>query len=80
MRKSYLGGISNTHKRKVLAKNDMENLLEINGEKNMLRFLKVFKNHVDQIFDMADSYLIARTAFENNLKIYKPEETSNDFE
>lgn len=64
LRELLLSGQSNTKKRKILGKNDTENLLKLNGEKNMLKFLNLFSNYVDQLFDMTDAYLIARIKYE----------------
>ncbi len=50
LREIYLGGHSNTQKRKILGKNDAVNLLEENGEKYMLKFLRTFDKYVDQLY------------------------------
>lgn len=65
LRQQDITGSAGTKKRKILGENDTGHLLEINGEKNMIRFLKTFSPFTDQISDMADSYLIARSAFEH---------------
>ena len=76
LRKIYLGGASNTRKRKILGKNDTENLLRENGEKNMLRFIRVFGPHVDSVFDLCDAYLVGRSFYEPGLKSVRPKKNS----
>lgn len=69
LRTQHLSGASNTEKRKRLGENDTKCLLEENGEKYMLKFLRYLEHHADQLHDLTDSYLIGRTRYEKNLKI-----------
>lgn len=70
-RDEYISGHSNTGKRKILGKNDAFHILKENKERNMIEFLEMFSRHIDQLYDITDAILIARTKYEKDLKSLK---------
>jgi hypothetical protein len=57
-------GIEGKADRKQMAVNDIFELLPLQGEKDAFEFCFLLKDCIDQLHDIADSYLIARWSYE----------------
>jgi hypothetical protein len=80
MQEGSISSSQGTLKRKILGKNDTLSLLKENSEHETIDFLQYFSIFVDQLYDMTDSYLIARTNYENDLKITRKRKSKEEIE